>query len=88
MKKYKCSYCGKEFSIRELHKSRYSDDFICKSCYKKMVEEGKGSQEFEVNADNSEVSRGGDQPDDKDPYYEGDDWDQRDHQEPDYGGFH
>ena len=85
MKKEKCSYCGKEFGIRELHKSRHSDDFMCKSCYKKMIEEGKVSEKDYVYADITEVSRRADQPDDEESYYEGDDWDQRDHQESDYG---
>jgi DNA-directed RNA polymerase subunit RPC12/RpoP len=85
MRKEKCSYCGKEFGIRDLYKSLNSDDFTCKKCHKKMIEEGKVSEEDYVYADITEVSRRADQPDDEESYFEGDDWDQRDHQEPDYG---
>ena len=85
MRKEKCSYCGKEFGIQDLYKSLNSDDFTCKKCHKKMKEEGKVSEEDYGYADITEVSRRADQPDDEELYYEGDDWDQRDHQEPDYG---
>jgi hypothetical protein len=50
-----------------------------------MIEEGKVSEEDYVYTDITEVSRRADQADDEESYYEGDDWDQRDHQEPDYG---
>ncbi|MFX0170982.1 MAG: hypothetical protein ACFE9L_03595 [Candidatus Hodarchaeota archaeon] len=85
MRKEKCSYCEKEFGSRDLYKSLNSDDFICRKCHKKMIEEEKVSEEDYVYAGITEVSRRADQPDDEESYYEGDNWDQRDHQEPDYG---
>ena len=45
-----------------------------------MIEEGKRiDEDFEVYDENT------DQPDNRDLYYEGDDWNKRDHQEPNYG---
>jgi hypothetical protein len=61
-------------------KSSISENYI--------IEEGKVSEEDVVYTDITEVSRRADQSDDEESYSEGDDWDQRDHQEPDYGDSH